>query len=91
MIHALVSLLLAVPLVVMRPYAIGAANTDEQTFVLLVSAGYFIYDFVAVTYVELTHKKYGLVPNNRLPLLEWSSHVLCGLWCGRMCGWMCVW
>lgn len=56
-IHAVLSLLLAVPLVVMRPYSIWAANTDEQTFVLLVSAGYFIYDFIAVTYVEITHKK----------------------------------
>jgi hypothetical protein len=57
-VHAVLSAILALVLVVMqKPFEIGAPNTPNQKLVLQISCGYFLYDWVACTLNDAMNHK----------------------------------
>ena len=83
-IHALLSSYLAAIYVFFHPdgYVIGSKNTDIQTMVITVSAGYFIYDFIACTLHEKFVQKQ-LNYTNSFHHISTLSGLLVGLYTGR--------
>lgn len=83
-VHALLSSYLAAVYVFLNPegYIIGSENTDVQTMVITVSAGYFIYDFVACTLHEKFVQK-ELNYANSFHHISTLSGLLVGLYTGR--------
>lgn len=83
-IHAILSSYLAAVYVYFNPegYTIGSNNTPAQTVVITVSAGYFIYDFIACTLHEkFVQKKINYT--NSFHHISTLSGLLVGLYTGK--------
>jgi len=58
MIHALVVSFIGLTLIYTQTVEYGAKNTPEQVYILNLSFGYFLYDFVSVSIYEIMDGKF---------------------------------